>query len=288
MTIGPVTYISLNLSPEVGADDSLVGVRVVPAGRQGSRLYGRTLNQGEPDTGQGISIEPGEILTFPAGSISVTMADVDRNTKPGPDGYAPVANTVWSWLAIPPPPLETDHTFVNYLFAAARRLDAAHKHCAAALAFLTSPPRGAGFPAREAIFDALGHAESMCIALNRAVRMITQAQSTIATSLPVPQDVTAVEQPVVAIRNAFEHIDERAVGKARHENSIDAVSAFDQTDFFNSGILRYANHSLDLKSEVVPALIAGRQYIIEVATSAGPTKTLNEPVEWAFTKDPRV
>ena len=65
-------------------------------------MYGRTLNPGEPDSGEGIPIEPGETLEFPVGSISVTMADVDYYAEPGPDGYSPVAGTVWTWLAIPP------------------------------------------------------------------------------------------------------------------------------------------------------------------------------------------
>ena len=120
MTIKPVTYISINLGPAVGVSNFLAGVRVVPAGRDGSRFYGRTLNPRGTDSGEGIPIEPGETLEFPAGSISVTMADVDRYAEPGLDGYSPVANTVWTWLVISP--RQHDQTFVNYLLAAARRL----------------------------------------------------------------------------------------------------------------------------------------------------------------------
>ena len=277
MTIGPVTYISINLGPKVGVDDCLAKVRVVPAGRDGSRLYGRTLNQGEPDTGEGILIEPGETLEFPAGSISFTMADVDRYAEPGPDGYAPVANTVWTWLAIPPH--QDDQAFVNYLLAAARRIDTAHKHCTAALSFLDNTPADElGFRARESMFDALGHGESMCVALSRALRMIARASQMISTPTTVPPEVDAIEDTVLAVRNAFEHIDERAVGKARNENSIDAMSVFDQSDFFVSGVLRYAGHSLDIRTEVMPALIAGRRFIIEAATQAGLRKSINEPI----------
>ena len=283
MTIGPVTYISINLGPEVGVNDFLAGVRVVPAGRDGSRLYGRTLNQGESDSGEGISIEPGETLEFPAGSISVTMADVDRYAKPGPDGYAPVANTVWTWLAISP--LLHDQTFVNYLLAAARRLDAAHTHCAAALSYLDNPTDELGFRAREAMFDALGHAESMCVALSRAVRMVARARQTISTPAAVPSQIDTIERAVLAIRDAFEHIDERAVGRARNEDAGDAMSVFDQSAFFASGVLRYAVHSLDIRAEVLPALIAGRRFIVEAATKAGLRKTINQPIQWTFTEE---
>ena len=119
----------------------------MPAGRNGNKVYGRTLNQGEPDTDEGILVEVGETLEFPAGSISVTMAHVDQYSKPGASGYAPVANTVWSWLAIHP--RECDQSFVNYLLAAARRLDAAHAHCSRTLRFITDPPNEKGFRARD-------------------------------------------------------------------------------------------------------------------------------------------
>ena len=67
MTIGPVTCIGINLGSKTGEQDFLAGVRVVSAGRNGSRVYGRTLNHGETDSGEGISIESGETLEFPAG-----------------------------------------------------------------------------------------------------------------------------------------------------------------------------------------------------------------------------
>ena len=281
LTIDPITYISINLGPKDGANDFLAGVRVVPAGRHGNRVYGRTLKHGEPDSGEGISVEVGETLEFPAGSVSVTMADVDRYSKPGADGYAPVANTVWTWLAIPPH--KDDQTFINYLLAAARRLDAAHAHCVGALRALTDHRNEKGFRAREAMFDALGHAESMCVALSRAIRMITQARAPISAPPAVPEEVSAIKHAVLAIRDAFEHIDERAVGKARRENPSDAMSVFDQSDFFTSGVLRYAGHSLDIRGEAIPALIAGRRFIVEAATRAGLRKTITHPIEYTFT-----
>ncbi len=283
MTIGPITYISINLGPVVGANDFLAGVRVVPAGRNGNVVFGRSLNDGETDSGEGISLEVGETLEFPAESISVTMADVDRYSESGDSGYAPVANAVWTWLAIPP--REQDQTFVNYLEAAARRLDAAYVHFSGALRGLTKHPSEMGFRAREAMFDALGDAESMCVALSRAIGMIDRAPTAISVPSRVPKEVSAIRVAVLAIRNAFEHIDERAVGKAHREDPWDAMSVFDQSAFFTSGVLRYAGYTLDIRAEVVPALIAGRQFIVEAATRAGSKKTINVPIEWTFTEE---
>ena len=280
MTIGSVKYLSVNLGPKGGANDFLAGVRVVHAGRKGNRVYGRTLNLGEADSGDGIPLQLGETLEFPAGSISVTMADVDRYSKLDQNGYAPVANTVWTWLAIPPP--THDQTYFNYLLAAARRLDAAYVHCSGALRLLTDSPKETGFRAREALFDSLGDAESMCVALSRAIRMIARAHTAISTQATVPREISEIENAVTAIRDAFEHIDERAVGKARREGPVDALSIFNQSDFFSSGVLRYAGHSLDIRDEAMPALVAGRRFIVEAATQAGLTKTITEPIEWTF------
>ncbi|MDE0102679.1 MAG: hypothetical protein OXN89_09880 [Bryobacterales bacterium] len=241
------------------------------------------MRPGEEDSGEGISLEPGETLEFPAGSLSVTMADVDRYTKRAPDGYARVANTVWSWLAIPPP--MRDQTFVNYLLATARRLDSAYLHCSGALRLLSNPDKEMGFSAREALFEALCHAESMSVALSRAIRMIRRARGTISATATVPREVTTIEDAVLAIRDAFEHIDERAVGKARREDPIDAMSIFDQSDFFDAGVLRYAGHALDISQEVMPALIAGRRFIVEAAMEAGLVKTVTVPREFAFTDE---
>ena len=283
MTIGPITYVGVNLGPVVGADDFLAGVRVVPAGRNGNVVYGRSLNDGDQDSGEGISVEVGETLEFPPGSVSVTMADVDRYSEADDSGYAPVANAVWTWLAIPP--LEKDQVFVNYLEAMARRLDAAHVHCSGALRGLAKSPNERGFRAREARFDALGDAESMCVALSRAIGMIDGAPKTLSLPSRVPKEITAIKEAVLAIRNAFEHIDERAIGKAHREGPKDAKSVFDQSEFFSSGVLRYASHALDIRGEVIPALVAGRRFIVEAATRSGSKKTINVPIEWTFTEE---
>ena len=285
MAIGPITYMSLNFGPQVGEDDGIVGVRVVPTKREGRTVFARTLNFGEPDNGEAITVEPGDTLLFPAGSMKITLADVDRYSEPASDGYASVANTVWSWLAIPPRahPREVH----NYILAAARRLDIAHVHSVGALSGLTNSSDQSSFlKARAVMFEALGHAELMCIAFGRAIRMIRQASAKVAVSVPVPVAVHAVESRVMAIRDAFEHIDERAAGIAHHEGPADAMTVFDQGDFFESGVLRYAGNSLDIASEATPAMLAARKFLLDAVAAEGSTKTLNAEMKWNFTDDP--
>ena len=64
MPVKPITYVGLNLGPNVGATDFIVGVRVVPDGRSGNEVYGRALNTGEPDNGEGILLNVGDKLVF--------------------------------------------------------------------------------------------------------------------------------------------------------------------------------------------------------------------------------
>jgi hypothetical protein len=75
-----VRFLSTNVTPEVGANDGLVAVRVVPAGRDGTKVYGRTLKSGEIDPGVPVTYDPyaGEELHFRPGSIQILIGDVPR------------------------------------------------------------------------------------------------------------------------------------------------------------------------------------------------------------------
>ena len=278
----PITYISINLGPDAGVDDAVVGVRVVPEGRNGNEVYGRTLHIDESDTGEGIILVAGEKLVFPPGSVKVTLKDVDRYVDPEVDGYASVANTVWTWLQIPPSPC---HAYFLYMLAASRRLDRAHALCVGVLQELGHRPDEPFIKTRVRIFGALGNAESMCIALNRAIVMAGDASARFSVKTAVPSEVQAVKDAVLAIRNAFEHIDERAFGGARRETPEEAMSIFNQADLVASGTLRYAGHALSLRTQVIPALLAARKFIYDVIAEAGATKTVNKPIEFGPFRD---
>ena len=94
MVTEPITYIGVHLGPNEGANDAIIGVRVVPSGRRGKEVYGRTLNPGEPDNGEGITPNVGDTLVFPSGDVNVTLSDVDRYAEKGRDAFAPLTNTV--------------------------------------------------------------------------------------------------------------------------------------------------------------------------------------------------
>ena len=270
-----IAYVGLNLGPNSGADDIVVGVRVVPTGKEGNVVYARTLNANESDLGERITLQVGEHLVCPAGSLKVTIDDVERYAEPGPDGYAAVTNTVWTWLQIPP---YSSNVFFNYMLAASRRLDQAHARYVSMLSQLYNRPDERFIKTRARTFDALGNAESMCNALNRAVNMMNDAPSKLGANTPVPVELNKIQTALVAIRNAFEHIDERAMGKARQEGQVDALSIFDQRDLVAKGVLKYAGYSLDLRVEVLPALMAGRKFIYDVIAESGTEKIINTEI----------
>ena len=269
--------IDVHFGPEVTGSNLLARVRVVPDRREGNVVYGRSLEVGEVDSGKGIPVFDDLSVRFPVGSIRMTVADVDAHSEPDSKGYAPVANAVWTWLALPPK--EEEQTVINYLLATARRLDEAYAHCCRALRHLGAPASESAFRAREAASEALGAAESMCVALGRAVRMIGHAHDSVGVPTTVPEEIREIEGRVYAIRDAFEHIDERVFGKARREDAEGALSAFDQASLFADRTVRYAGHSLDLSREIVPALIAARGFVIGAASVGGRSKVIPVPIE---------
>ena len=64
------------------------------------------------------------------------------------------------------------------------------------------------------------------------------------------------------------------------------MSIFKQPDFLNVAVLSYSSHQLNLKTQVIPALIAGREFLLNTAVEkTGKAKTLNVPLQWEW--DPK-
>ena len=97
-----IRYLGLTLTPEAGADDILVSVRIVPDGRDGDTIFARTLLPNESDTGASVIVDAckGEKLEFREGAILLTIQDVDRSASVDEYGYAPLTNTLWTWLSL--------------------------------------------------------------------------------------------------------------------------------------------------------------------------------------------
>ena len=277
MAVEDIAYISLNLSPTLGANDTAVGVRVVPAGRDGNLVYARSLNEGEPDNGERIPLEIGDKLVCPPGSIKVTLEDVDRYAEQEFDGYAPITNTVWTWLHVPPSP---DEFFFNFMLTASRRLDDAHALCASALRELGHRPDEPFIKTRSRIFNAFGNAEQMCIYLSLVIELINDARTRFSLKTDVPAEVEEIASRVRAIRNAFMHPYSHVPGGHIDKEDLgDPTEILDQEELLSHGILSFAGHSLDLRKQIIPTLIATRKFIYDVISEIGTTKTYNGAIE---------
>lgn len=245
-----------------GEGNFLIGGRLVPDGREGNIIYARTLQRGEEDTGEGVHVEAGEQLVIRAGGFVIDSQDIDEYHNPIlSSGYRPVANTVWTWHQFAKEQLG----FFLFSSALARRTDAAHALWVSAIKTRDEARKEAGIPHRQANIHALAAAEVAIIALGRCYRMVRVLVEKYCPGMDIPQSVTKTEDAVLEMRNAFEHIDERAEGKVspRRVNVVDALTIFNQPDFVQESVLRYKNYELNFESDVIVALISCRELIME-------------------------
>jgi hypothetical protein len=280
-----VRFVGMNMTPEIGSNDCLFAVRIVPDGRDGSKVYGRPLKAGEVDPEIPVIFDPdaGEEFHLRPGSVQITIQDVDRVAKSGPDGYTTITNTVWTWLSVGAP---TAPTLFRFLLSASRRLDTAHSLYTlveGALGSFSGPHPHQ----REQAFAALGFSELLCVALGRAVDMLQKIPTEFSVDLQLPATITGKALALREIRNAFEHIEDRALGKVRGKTNDDALSIFDQRDLITRGVLTYASHSLALRSEILPMLVDARRAAFETAVQvSGPVRVLNVNLAWAAGHSP--
>ena len=239
----------------------LFGGRIVPIRREGNVVYARTLRRDEEDTGEAVHLEPGDRLVIPAGELVVDSRDIDEYYNPiGLGGYRPVANTVWTWHRFATERLG----FFLFFFALARRTDAAHALWVSAIEARDKARTEGGNPQRQAAFNALAAAEVAIVALGRCYRMVSVLVEKYCPGIAVPDSVTKTREAVLEMRNAFEHIDERAetnVGGGKLD--ADALTIFNQPDFVQGSILRYKDYELNFESEVIAALVDCRELIMD-------------------------
>ena len=79
------------------------------------------------------------------------------------------------------------------------------------------------------------------------------------------------------IRDAFEHIDERAQGKISLRGRMDAeaLTIFDQPDFIGSSVLHYMGKDLHFYEDVLEALMSCRKLVLKVIDLRSGAQTEN-------------
>jgi len=262
-----ISHVSLHTTDDPDdASGFLVGIRVVEAGRENGVVKMRTLRVGEQDVGARVHIAPGESAQFGPGDLVLELDHIDNLQAPTVSGYVALTPTLATWFAGGP----HDAVKVRYLLAAARRLDVANRRmieieeCRSVLA---EP----GLPApklREVAFQLIGAVESAVIALGRAVDMVEKANRLIGTSQPVPADISRLLPSITAVRNAYEHIEDRALGTEFGRPHPDAVTIFDYTALINNDVIVYGPHRVGLTSDVPLVIQQARAFIKKVAADS--------------------
>ena len=260
--VTPVRFVSVALTAEVGRkDDLLTWVRVVERRREGTQVYGRTLRSDESDTGQAILLRPGDQLTFEPGDITISLKSIDEVESQGHDGYAPVTGVLWTWMTMAPPRIDHGH---RYLLAAARRLDSAQRQIAQVVGLLRAEPPDIGPRLRGQLWEIVASVEVAVIAYGRAFDMARRLEDLTGVSAPFPSSLVAQEAAIHALRNAYEHIEDRALGQVRGKPDPAAVSIFDWKPLFERETVVYAGHEASL-DDLLAGAVDLRRFLISAA-----------------------
>jgi hypothetical protein len=163
-----------------------------------------------------------------------------------------------------------NQTKIRYLLAAARRLDTAN-----VLLRDVERRRGeldeeglAGPSIRRSVFGLVGAVELAVVALGRVCDMIDKAQGLIQATVPVPPMLVSKRIVLNKIRNAYEHIEDRALGQVNRQPHPDALTIFDYQELLSHDRITYGTHSLDLANDVPKLIAEARGFLKDVAANA--------------------
>ncbi|MGW5751298.1 light-mediated development protein DET1 [Nocardia rhamnosiphila] len=254
----PISHLGLHTTP-AGGDGFLISQRVVPVRRDNGVVYARPLVHDEPDDGRRVHIRPGEKVAI---EPRVELDYIDRWEGDGVTGYVPLTPVLFTWMAIAAP---ASVSVSRYLLAAARRLDQAQALFQRVEDLRQTEPEGAP-AARRAIFALVGAVELALVSLARVVDMCEQAHNTIGVSAPVPQDIVSRATAVREVRNAYEHIEDRALGNVRRKPDPDAATIFDHETIVRDGVIAYGRYRLDLASDIPILIVAARKFLKDISS----------------------
>lgn len=230
------------------------------------RIWIRTLRISEPEPSNRVRAPWGYDVTMEAGDLALEIERVDQMFSPEEDGYVPLTNTIWTWFNIGPAP--GSETLTRYVLAAARRLDVAHRQFQRVQRELGDfDPAAPGPIARRAVFEIVGQVESAVVALSRAVDMSKNLVSLVPISVSMPESVVDKLKTLTELRNAYEHIEDRAQGQVWGKPDPQALTIFDWSSLFESGTITYGGYSLVL-DEVKDLILETRAFLISAASEA--------------------
>jgi hypothetical protein len=92
-----------------------------------------------------------------------------------------------------------------------------------------------------------------------------QTGTAIGATTTVPADITTRSVAVTQIRNAYEHIEDRALGNVHNTPHPDALTIFDHDRVVIDGVITYGSYQLDLATDVPQVIDATRQFLKDIA-----------------------
>lgn len=256
-----ISHIGIHSSANAGEVADLIhSMRVLPVRRDGTTVYARSLRLGEEDTGARVHLRPGDNIAFEAGAIVAELDAIDAREEETESGYVPLTGVLAAWFHFGstdwPPEL------IRYALAASRRLDTANELLVEARALedeINQASRMSGPQVRRRLYRMLGSVELAIISLGRGMSMVLDFPLKFAVPREAPESLRSAQPALTAIRNAYEHIEDRALGTIRGKPSDDAVTIFDYQRLLEENVVVYGGHSLDLSTEVPRLLTEARE-----------------------------
>ena len=163
------------------------------------------------------------------------------------------------------------------VLAPARRLDTAHRQLQRVREGLAAEHLGVGSPlGRRQILEVVGDAETAMVALNKALRIALTIPGSFRVNVGVPREISERAGFVERMRDHYEHIEARAVGKIKdRKDPAEAIKAFDYGSLIERRKFSDGTESLGIDGEATELVVAVRDYLVaawmelvERATSA--------------------
>lgn len=256
-----ISHISLHSSDEEDSNSGFFfSIRVIPVRRESKIIFVRTLRFGESDDGSRVHIRSGDSLSFEIGSLVAELDYIDSLEPATDSGHVPLSPVLVTWFSIGHE--NSDGKWLRYLLAAARRLDTANLLLMEVEKRRTELSREdiAGPAIRRAAYELIGAVEMAIVALGRVADMALKARDSIDCRIQVPEIIITSSIALMAIRDSFEHIEDRAIGQVRNKANLEALTIFDHAQILANDRIVYGDFELDLKVQVPNILVEAREF----------------------------
>jgi hypothetical protein len=125
----------------------------------------------------------------------------------------------------------------------------------------------AGLENRRNLFEFIGVLEMAVFSLGRAVDMVMRAAELIDHTIEMPAQIAANYPALNKIRNAYEHVEDRALGRFNRTPDPYVLPIFDWQRLFTDGVVVYDCYELELQDEVLRLVAKTRQFLKDAAAN---------------------